>query len=517
METITVKHLLNKHRTDIEKQLGYLVNTAKRLKLTPPTWSFGEVYDFEFAIQSGFEDESHDIHEEVYIEPCFDITINVSETLKMDGNWIFACAIDHRAKVMIQVDETVKIPLRYSPSNDYCEHCSKKYPRVKSYVVTNQETGEFKQVGKGCLKQFLGINPASYITMFEAISKFSPMIEGYGGKNRGGRLDNLAYDVLEMFRFTAHQVQKDDKFVKPEWEERQMGETWNRFPIMKNFRTNEGEATLDKVNERLSAIGYFRLYPNDLNDTTTIEELEARLKFNLMRKGLFTVDYSSKETKSFRRFREVEHTISNIRRHISAIKNKTLVSEEIDSYNDQFEAMKQYMANLDTEIKEGDTELHGFDLYKLLLKNMFAKERTLQSNLKTIVSGYGLWLNALERDKANALRLENAKNLKYIGTVGQKSELTLKVIGLKTGEGQFGTWKLWKLEDMEGNKFSKFGEISRKYTVVEASPEQEDSQVQIGSVISVNVEIKEHKEFREEKITGLGRFSKVKEAQYTCK
>ena len=517
MESITVKHLLNEYRAEIEKQLGYLVNVAKRLKLTAPTWEFSEVYEHEFAIEFGFENESHQIEEEVYIEKCFDVTLHVEDTLKIDGSWIFACAIDHRAKAMIQVDETVEIPLKYSPSNDCCEHCGKKYPRVKSFIVYNQTNNEFKQVGKGCLKQFLGINPASYITMFEAVSKFSPFVKGFGGKNRGGRLDNLAYNVSEMLNYTIHQVDKDrGVFVKPLWEEKSIGFDWKGFEQFRNVRTNEGEATLDKVKIRLDAISFFRMNPNLRNDATTIEQLEERIRIYSNRLELYNGIDMKTESRARSRKLEIEFSISQAKRHIHAITFKNLLDENVLNYPNKYKAIKEFTEGFEIVRSEGGY-LSSFDEYRLLLKNIFAKERTLQANLKTIVSGYGFYLNQMERAKQDAIRKANAEHLVHIGTVGQKSELVLKVIAVKYGEGAYGTWSLWSLEDKDGNKFSKWGELQKKYTIIETTDADKDiSEVDasIGSTIHVNAMIKDHQVYRDEKITVLGILSKVKKAEY---
>jgi hypothetical protein len=519
METINVKHLLNKHRAEIKKQLEYLVNVAKRLKLTPPTWEFSDVYEHEFSILVGASGygEDRDEEYEMYIETCFDVTLHVAETLKIDGDWIFACAIDHRAKAMIQVYEDAKIPMRYNPSNDCCEHCGKKYPRVKSFVVLNEKTNEFKQVGKGCLKQFLGINPASYITMFEAISKFSPFIEGYGRKNTGGRLDNLAYDVKDMLRYTIHQVAKDNgAFVKAEWEQKSIGEDYRGFEQFRNVRTNEGEATIDKVKIRLGAISYFRMNPNAINDTTTIEQLEERIKFYSKRLGLYEGLKFEYESRGSRRLGEIGFLIQSTKQHIHAIKYKNLVDEVVLDYNEEYETIKSFVSYLVIPVISEDTGLSSFDQYKQQLKTVFLKERTLQANLKTIVSGYGFFLKQIEREKQDAIRKENAKYLKHVGVVGEKTELILKVIDVKYGEGQYGTWKLWKLEDESGNKFSKFGELAKKFTVIESveQPESESNDASIGSTISVTAMVKDHQVYRDEKNTVLGIFSKTKKAAY---
>lgn len=530
--TIKVEHLLFNFKAEILKNLEALVKVANRLKLTPPTWEFSDVYEHEFSVIEGMHGsgEDREVEVETYIEKCFDITLHVEESLKIDGQWIFACAIDHRNKLMIQVDESAIIPIRYSPSNDCCEHCGKKYPRVQSFVVHNQETGEFKQVGKGCLKQFLGINPASYITMFEAVSKFSPMIEGYGRKNRGGRLENLAYDVNEMLRYVMHQVAKDGQFIKAEWKEIQVQSAgWRGGMTTKNVRANEGEATIDKVKVRMSAISYFRMHPHSLLDSASVEELEARIKFNTMRYDLFSDIQHERKI-------DIANRLCALRDHLHAVKYKVLVDEQILPYTEEIATVKAWMVAMVIEVKTREEEevltdsignqsysgkmitieyVDSFNEWKRLVKGVYAKDRTLQENLKTICSGFGFYIKQVEREAADAIRLANAGNLKHIGVVGQKVELTLKVLDSKTGQGQFGEWILWKMEDADGNKFSKFGQLSEKHIVLAATDHTVDTF--LGSTIKVLVEVKKHDEFRGEKITALGRMSKVNKSLYLYK
>ena len=56
------------------------------------------------------------------------------------------------------------------------------------------------------------------------------------------------------------------------------------------------------------------------------------------------------------------------------------------------------------------------------------------------------------------------------------------------------------MTDEKGNKFSKFGEISREYLV-------EGRSVEIGSKVVFFAQIKGHTEFNGEKITQLGRLT----------
>ena len=66
--------------------------------------------------------------------------------------------------------------------------------------------------------------------------------------------------------------------------------------------------------------------------------------------------------------------------------------------------------------------------------------------------------------------------------------------------GKFGKTKVYEMTDEKGNKFSKFGEISREYLV-------EGRSVEIGSKVVFFAQIKGHTEFNGEKITQLGRLT----------
>ena len=532
-QVIEVKHLLNKFRKEIDKQLEYLTRMAKRLKLAPPTWTTSEVYEHEFSVSLGSYGSGDQREEEVetYIEPCFDITLSVEDTLKIDGDWSFIGFIDHRNKSMFQLDEDITIPMKYSPSNDECEHCGKKYPRVKSYLVYNTETSEFKQVGKGCLKQFLGINPASYVTMFEAVSKFSPIIEGFGRKNKGGRMDNLAYDVDEMLRYTIHQVDKDGEFVKAVWEQVESGTDWRGDARYRMSIANPNEATICKIKERLSAISFFRLNPALRNDSTSIAELEKTAKRHTNRIALFEgIDKKNNEAQS--RVDQIKDLLRSTQAHITAITYKHLLDEEIKPYAKDVASMKAFTEGLEIEMKviseehdadgkviETKTTKSGFDDWKLKVKTVFGKDRTLQTNLSTIVSGYGFFLKQKAKAEADKERLANAENLAFVGTVGEKCELKLKVTDLKMGEGNYGTWYLWSMEDEDGNKFKKFGQLSSNHIIAKCpdlkeTDRMDEGRILVGDTLHFLAEIKKHETYREEKQTMIGSLSKVKKVKY---
>ena len=93
------------------------------------------------------------------------------------AGWEFVGTLEHDYEdAIIRALEGVEVPERYrTAKNTTCEHCGIARFRRDTYLVRNKETGEFKQVGKACLKDFVGhISPEqlakylSFVTYPEA-------------------------------------------------------------------------------------------------------------------------------------------------------------------------------------------------------------------------------------------------------------------------------------------------------------------------------------------------------------
>ena len=90
-----------------------------------------------------------------YYEFC-DITVSAPD-LKFDG-WTFCASVTDIGadQNLLSVAEGVELPDRFrNTDHNKCEHCNKSRNRKETFIVGN-ESGEFKQVGRSCLKDFLG-------------------------------------------------------------------------------------------------------------------------------------------------------------------------------------------------------------------------------------------------------------------------------------------------------------------------------------------------------------------------
>jgi hypothetical protein len=94
------------------------------------------------------------------------------------NDWKFVATLEHTENGnIIRGCSGVELPEVYRTSAPKCDHCNSNRYRKDTYVIQNTVTGEFKQVGKGCLKDFTnGLSAeavAQYLSYFSAIEELN--------------------------------------------------------------------------------------------------------------------------------------------------------------------------------------------------------------------------------------------------------------------------------------------------------------------------------------------------------
>lgn len=93
------------------------------------------------------------------------------------NDWEFVAVIQHMDPVNLvgSYHPEYAIPEQYYTSKPICEHCNSLRNRKDTYLIRNIVTGEWKQVGKSCLKDFTnGMSAeavARYVSWFEELIK----------------------------------------------------------------------------------------------------------------------------------------------------------------------------------------------------------------------------------------------------------------------------------------------------------------------------------------------------------
>ena len=130
------------------------------------------------------------------------------------NDWKFIACVEHTNKgnIISKCGCEVEVPERYYTSESICEHCNSKRYRKDTYIVQNIETGEFKQVGKSCLKDFTcGMSAegiASYISLFDELIQGEVIEGGYHGTRYIDVREALQY-IAETIRHFGY-VRSDD-------------------------------------------------------------------------------------------------------------------------------------------------------------------------------------------------------------------------------------------------------------------------------------------------------------------
>lgn len=110
------------------------------------------------------------------------VVVEAEGTARMN-DWEFIATIQHMDPVNLigSYHPEYDIPERYYTSTPVCEHCNSKRNRKDTYLIRNTVTGEWKQVGKSCLKDFTCGLSATAIAQY--ISWFEELIQGEAPDN----------------------------------------------------------------------------------------------------------------------------------------------------------------------------------------------------------------------------------------------------------------------------------------------------------------------------------------------
>ena len=99
-------------------------------------------------------------------------TLNViGEDPVLSGHRLIA-SIDHDPElgVMINVVPGLELPVSFRESNGSCDHCKAKRFRKKTVVIQHVETGNYLEVGRSCLKDFLSSDRIDRYTWLESFT-----------------------------------------------------------------------------------------------------------------------------------------------------------------------------------------------------------------------------------------------------------------------------------------------------------------------------------------------------------
>jgi len=130
----------------------------------------------------------------------------VDVTITGDGpqlaGWKFLGTLDHHTipgKVAVRAVPGEEIPSRFFVSSGVCDHCGKLRSRKETFVVEH-DTGNHKQIGRQCIKDFLGSDPRQMVSYMTSLFRLVDEIKDDRnfGSLYGGDLGFSSDTILQV-------------------------------------------------------------------------------------------------------------------------------------------------------------------------------------------------------------------------------------------------------------------------------------------------------------------------------
>lgn len=162
----------------------------------------------------------------------------------------------------------------------FCDHCGHNRYRVKSYLLRNVDSGEYKEVGSGCVKDFFGHNPKNLIWLagydfgslidnvndfessrgkgfdgyglFTVLKYSSAVIKGFGWISKSKAYEKMTgstADIVDINLWPKESTDKNIIFTPGEEDEKLAREVINFFKTFKNEGNNEYFENIKKLTE----------------------------------------------------------------------------------------------------------------------------------------------------------------------------------------------------------------------------------------------------------------------------
>lgn len=211
-----------------------------------------EKYGCEFRFEKVGE-EFRTIKDEAGIEHTAKFILVEAEGKAVINDWKFVASVEHTEKgnIINATGSDIEVPERYYTSEPVCEHCNSKRARKDTYIVMNTKTGEFKQVGKSCLKDFTGGMDASmvskYYSFFDEIIKGEAPVAGLSYKYYYNTKEFLAY-VYECIKAFGYAKTSENRPTRD-----RACDYWN---VSKGHTIWMGNEEIRKYTDEMESVGF---------------------------------------------------------------------------------------------------------------------------------------------------------------------------------------------------------------------------------------------------------------------
>ncbi|MCP4878347.1 MAG: hypothetical protein GY896_23075 [Gammaproteobacteria bacterium] len=225
------------------------------------TWSAGDTFQVEKVIARGHKK----------IREYTPITVNLVGDIKLPGGWHLVATLDHRSAetpIILSVPGE-ELPTKYRSTGPDCNHCKLDRRRNDTFVIRDEQ-GEYKQVGRTCIADYLGHKDA--LNIARAYQYLAQFVGSLRDEDSGYyRSAPSIWALDDCLAFTAALVRLDG------WAPRSAGtdgaatadQAWNWF--LQNFepiKTKRGSIHPPEVIEKDTELAAKALAWLDVQDPT---------------------------------------------------------------------------------------------------------------------------------------------------------------------------------------------------------------------------------------------------------
>lgn len=196
------------HEVTLQAQIDKFNKKADKLDCPHITYL---VHGEKSVVAKGFEERAEIWGEsEVPHVTMIEVSI-VGAAPKIEG-WKFLGTLDHYSlpgAVIINTVPGEEIPKQFHTADASCDHCGKVRRRNETFVLQEDETGEYKRVGRQCVRDFIGYDPKAIMRYMRSLLSFSEQFadeEKYGFGGSGPRF--YTFDHIGVLIKTASLIDK---------------------------------------------------------------------------------------------------------------------------------------------------------------------------------------------------------------------------------------------------------------------------------------------------------------------
>lgn len=196
----------------------------------------------------------------------------------------------------------VKIPLqeRFHKTDCACDHCQVNRVRNDVFVVHHEETGAQKQVGRTCLRDFLGIDtPEKVVSRFGFWSDLGEFEDGWGSSSYRGPAYHSLDEILSLTaadirgRGYVSNARADDNNPSTSgrirtalWPSRSDDDQQRFSRVLKNSVADEDRAVVQAAKEYFAALEPKNEYEQNVKTLIKYDVLLKEKHFGLVVSGI---------------------------------------------------------------------------------------------------------------------------------------------------------------------------------------------------------------------------------------